>query len=266
MIAVFSMPLIMLLSFCIQSNLLDIMFFDSFSEIPASEVEAAKQMLINQNLNWNTYHIQSNIFTPLFYPLFATLPIVFFSYENGDYLQYIFTRTQKYRSTILSKCFMYASLSGTILSMGYLIFVFVGLILKLSPPEYDTGMLMNFFPNLMIENPILGGAIHAMTIYFVFGFVFGLFASAIAINTSKSYFILVVPHAYYLIIGNILSAFYNLTGVHTIHQFSPWYPVTITGQTYADWYSVYYYAFPMILISLGLIVWRFGRETKIIFK
>lgn len=263
-IAVLALPLVMIMSFLIQSSWFDIMFFDNFSDIPAEEVSVAKDMLINQLLDWNIYHIHSNMYTPLFYPLFATLPVIFASYECKGYLQYIFSRNTSYKKTMISRCMKYALTSGFAMMTGYWIFIIFGAIIGLSNPEYDCGMLMDFFPDIMINHPVFGGMIHGFTVYFIFGLVFGLFAAAISINTEKGFLIILIPHIYYLLVGNVLSAIYNMTGVFLFQQFSPWYSVTVTGQNYSQWYSVYYSLIPVLLLSIILIIRRLKNETKII--
>lgn len=263
-IATFALPLIMISSFLIQSSWFDLMFFDNFSDIPKDEVSEAKDMLINQILNWDMYHIHSNMYTPLFYPLFATLPVIFASYEHRGYWQYIFIRKTSYKKTIILNCIKYALLSGFVMMTGYWIFISFGGIIGLSSPEYDCGMLMDFFPNLMRNYPVLGGLAHGFTVYYIFGFAFGLFAATISINTEKGFLIILIPHIYYLLIGNVLSAIYNMTGIFLFQQFSPWYPVTVTGQSYSQWYSVYYSLMPILLLSIILIIRRLKNETKII--
>lgn len=262
-IAVLAMPMIMIVSFLIQSSWVDLMFFDDFSDIPADEISAAKDMLINQLLDWDMYHIHSNMYTPLFYPLFATLPVIFASYENNGYLQYIFVRKASYKKTIISKCMKYALISGFVMMTGYWIFIIFGAVIGLRNPEYDCGMLMDFFPDLMKNFPVLGGMIHGFTVYFVFGFAFGLFAAAISINTEKSFLIILIPHIYYLLVGNILSAIHNMTDIFLFQQFSPWYPVTVTGENYSEWYSVYFSLIPVFIVSIILIIRRLRNEIKI---
>ncbi|MBQ8180839.1 MAG: hypothetical protein IJ010_02540 [Ruminococcus sp.] len=261
--ALIAMPMILVLSFLIQSSIIDILFVDDFSDIPASEVETAKDTMISQLLDWNYYHIYSNMFTPLFYPLFATLPVLFLTNENHDYMAFEFVRTRRYKSTVINKCLKYSLLSGVIMMVGYWIFISIGALLNLKSPEYDCGMLMDFIPNLMNEKPIVGGMVHGMTVYFPFGFIFGLFAAGVAINTRKSYLTILVPHIYYLLVGNILSAFYNTTNNYLLQQLSPWHPVTITGQSYAAWYTTYYSLIPILIISLLLIAWRLKNESKV---
>lgn len=262
-IAAISMPIVLFVSFGIQSSLFDLLFLDDFNDIPIAEVEMAKKMMINQILNWNNYHICSNMFTPLLYPIFATLPILPLSYEVGGYMQYVFVRKNKYKKTIISECYYYGLVSGVTMSLGYCIFIAIGGLMNLNKAEYDCGMLIDFFPDLMIDHPVLGGFAHSICVYLIWGFVFGLFGGSIAVTSNKSFLILIIPHVYYLFVGNALSSIYNITKIYFFQQMSPWYPVTITGLHFADWYSPYFSLIPIFILSNILIFRRCNNESKI---
>ena len=160
----------------------------------------------------------------LIMPLVAAIPVIPFIREK-NIIQLSYTRTSSYPASILKPMFKRLLIGCVILFAGYMLFLCGGLVWNTDPSQYlrtdiNTGEIYyarTFMPDIFGRDFLGKGMFLFFTVdgfwkYFVFCFVYGLFAVCVSFYTNKTALSLIIPLIYY----NVLSFAFASFGTATI--------------------------------------------------
>lgn len=182
-----------------ESNFAEIMFFMDYNAPdlapPATE---AKIAFLDSILTWEMFIDSSMRYVVNFFPVFAVLPVIPFSFERKSHFVFGANRFQHYSKELLKSILGYAIQGGLCVSIVFIIYFTIGspfMIATLS----DIGGFASALPRGFYSlHPYLFFIFMASTIYFAIGFSFALMACGISLFTDKEYFILAIPLMIYV--------------------------------------------------------------------
>lgn len=214
MLAIFSMLFLLILSYGIESNYFELMFFGDFEDY---EIAILKPSVVI----WDVFYFVSNAYTILFYPIFAALPVLNLRLETDTIIKFSYPRLQNYKKSIVKSVLIYSVIGGLVTLAGFLLFIVFGVIIGLEESLNSFGVLDVLHPYLMSDYPVIGGVLHGVLVFFPLGATYGLFASCVAISSLKKYMIVLLPLAYYSIGGVLFTSLGLFTNMDIMSLFSP---------------------------------------------
>ena len=174
--------------------------------------------------NFSNYAIFGFTLLQLIMPLIAGIPVIPFIREK-NIMQFSYTRASSYPASILKPMFKRLLIGCVILFAGYMLFLCGGLVWNTDPSQMvrinmNTGEVQYarmFMPDIFGEDFLGKGMFLFFTVdgfwkYFVFCFVYGLFAVCVSFYTGKTALSLIVPLIYY----DVLSFAFSALGTETI--------------------------------------------------
>ncbi len=214
MLAIFSLLLLLILSYGIESNYFELMFWGDFEDY---EREFLKPSVVN----WDMFFFVSNAYTILFYPIFAALPVLNLRLETDTIMKFSYPRLENYKKSIVKSVLIYSVIGGLVVLSGFLLFTIYGVMIGLEESINSFGVLDFLQPYLMSDYPVIGAVLHGVLVFFPLGVTYGLFASCVAISNLKKYMIVLLPLGYYSICGVLFTSLWNITKMDFLLSLSP---------------------------------------------
>ena len=134
LLSVFSLISLLIISYGVESNYFELMFWGGFSALEKSHLKGSV-------MNWNMFFYTSNAYTVLFYPVFASLPIMMLRLETTTLLTFSYPRLKSYRRTIIKLISIYSFIGGLVVFLGYLFFILYGAYIGLETTISSYGVL-----------------------------------------------------------------------------------------------------------------------------
>ncbi len=227
-------------------------FFTKYSD-PQAKKDALR-ILLPGILTWERTIDSAMYYMVYLFPLFPCFSAIGFQKELKEYWGNAAIRTQNLNNKILLSLLFYSVQAGVVTSGGVCVFLSAcAPFMKASIS--NLGGFMTVFPNgFYMNHPYITLMIIALTVYFSFGFIFGMFACSISMLGNSKLSILFIPELLYLI-ENFISA--QLGGVLWL---APSTCVCAYNTTYHT-FSIFKPLLPIGIISIVLIC--LGRKKGI---
>nr|WP_139189713.1 hypothetical protein [Evansella caseinilytica] len=207
-----SLFIILAVSWAFESHFMEVMFFMDYGAedlIDAPAAEIRHNFLFGGHiLTWESFIDAAMRHLVNFLPLFAIIPVLPFAKERSSYFIFGSNRFASYGRTQFRTILCYALISGLCISVAFSLYFTIGTTYMVPSITY-IGEFASIFPeDFYSTHPYLFFMFMTWSIYFTFGFTFGLLTCGIAMWTKKSYYILLLPLLYYLA-SNYLSAMFQ---------------------------------------------------------
>lgn len=182
-----------------------------------------KEEYLHLVFNFSNYAIFGFSLMQLVITLIAAIPMIPFIREK-NIMQFGYTRTQSYPAVILKPMFKRLLIGCLILFAGYMLFLCGGLVWNTDPSQMlatniytgEQHYSRRFMPDIFGEDFMGKGLFLFFTVdgfwkYFVFCFVYGLFAVCVSFYTKKTALSLIIPLIYYNVLTFAFSALGSVT-------------------------------------------------------
>lgn len=149
-------------------------------------------------------------FTTIMTPVFAAALSIQFIKEKKGLFPYSFTRRGKKLPILAKSLLSSALLTAAVLFLAYVLFCCVGLLFRNPATDgvYGQRTVFNFLfgSNFYARHIFIYFLLEGFVKFFIFPFVYSLFACCVAFWTDKTYYCLVVPVVYYFFFSIVFGA------------------------------------------------------------
>lgn len=206
-------------------------------------------------------------------PVIASISMLAFMEIKKDFI-YLYPRCKSYQSYMLRKMFQYILLACCVMYGSYLLFLFLGAAVLPTHHQVDRYLFIEWTGvNFSNEHPVLYYMLEGFLRYFVFIFVYSLFAVAISFLTNKLYLCTLIPLFYFGFLAIAVGALERLVQVITGAQvrpnlmfLAPTYTVMSNSRRYVNGFAIIFPLLPVLIFSLGVILYRlYGDKRRNIY-
>lgn len=227
-------------------------------------------------------------------PLLASFIMLPYLREKRMY-NYSYTREKSYPSAVLKPMLRQLFIGCTILFLGYMVFLCIGLNWQMDPhdvirnnviweegPDGSTaidlweidseGVLAGKYPDIRcnrvfmpeifgeffaVKNMFMYFVVDGFWKYFVFSFIYGLFSVGISFYTKKDFLCLIIPSVYYIVLDIVFS---GLGGNFTLY--APSYTIMSGASEWVSIPQVIYPLLPPLLFAVFTLVRELAVKKK----
>lgn len=210
-------------------------------------------------IGWSTWDLYA--FDGLYYSLFlftipATLPIIQFFNEGKGYFIHSYSRIVHYKRTLVKAITQYACVAALCFALPYAVYYSIVATFNSNHLDSDIGILESIGLLNVEHNAVLYFVGVGFMINLLFGFTYGVLASALTLWVEKAYFILLIPLLYYLVASSLTVSF-------QIPILSPLIGITYNGHSGLNLLHILVPLILPLLIGVTLIVLHFKRGDKL---
>lgn len=200
------------------------------------------------------YPIHSFTLLQLILPVFPLITVIPFL-RAKKLLSFSYTRVQSYAKYTISTILKYSLTGCTALFLAYLLYLFIGV--TLLPMTKDEGIPRELFSEFLgkdfyNQHMVWYFIIEGFIKYYVFSFVYGLFAISISFLTSKNHLCILVPIAYYAILAILVAVLESAFSINILFL-SPTYTLMSNARPYINWFVIFTPLIPPVLFSTFII-------------
>lgn len=256
LISIITLLIVLFLCWLQFSSFIEILTMDYNAPDLSGTKSEIMTLLLSQIFTWERFIDSSMYYTVFIFPIFALLPIIAFHNEKKLYFQQGFNRFKNYNKSIIKTILTYSVISGLTISLGFITYFTIGSFFMTRSLE-DIGGYASILPDGFYSNhPYLFFVFMAITIYFVIGFVFGLFGCGISMLVENKYLIIVIPLIAYILDAYIIGGlgFVDLQIFRSVCSFN----------TILSTFESFIPIIPFLVISIILIVIGIVKNRKII--
>lgn len=219
-------------------------------------------------INYELYPELGFRFLQLIMPVLPVLIIIPFL-DEAKTLKIVYPRVNSYKAFVLSKILKYIFVGSLALFMAFVCYLVVGMAFVPFPDQFtgENELFSEIFgKNFYAANPIGFFIVQGFLRFFLFPFVYGLFGISIAFLTFKKHLCVLVPIGYYTVMSLLVACFNEVirsSGILVdLTYLSPAYTVMSTSREYINGFVVLAPLFPVLLFSIGVIIWDFTKKRN----
>ncbi|MDG4657307.1 hypothetical protein P6P90_10205 [Ectobacillus antri] len=197
------------ISFFLSSSIIESIFLYDYS---SGDLAGKGRLFLAKNYFSNaTWELM--VFDSMYYSLFiftlpATLPVIQFYNEGRGYLLYTYGRVKNYKRMLYKTILLYSFISGLCFACPQLIFYIFTAWFNPNYVNENLGIFKSVSAFLPANDAISYFIYVCFIVNFLFGFIYGFFACAVALWTEKAYFVVLIPFVYYLVLSNLAASFH----------------------------------------------------------
>jgi len=222
-----------------------------------------KKEYMNFIFSFANYPVDGFMMLQLILPVFAVMIVIPFLNAKSLFA-FSFTRVSLYKNYLVKLIFKYLFVGCSVLFLAHLIFLFIGV--AILPIKEDIGVPRELFSEIFgkdfyNQHMVLYFVLEGFLKFFIFPFVYGLFAVSISFLTEKKYLCLLIPLVYFSVLAIFVSVLESVF-IMDLLFLSPTYTLMSNSRPYINGFVILAPLLPPLIFSIAVILRDFKKKSK----